>query len=378
MYKMKFNPISKAISKAGAMLLMGAAFFQSSCSTDFDLNAPWKDISVVYAVLNQTDTVHYVKLNKAFLGEGNAFDYAAIGDSSIYNNEDGTMESWERTVSIRIEETQNNMLINTYNLSDTLINGREEGVFDYSGPQVMYYFVEPNLDAESEYNLYITINEGVSGEKEVRGETVLVRTINWTNNVNNLLFAMNLSYPNSSQINTYPSYNTTWNSSAGGKRYHLRWDFTFTEITTSGDTTYKVIPWDLGTVKSIGTDGDEPLTVTVNGEAFYEFVKSRVPIDMNIAKRMNPRINFYVTAAGDEMNTYMEVNEPTTGIVQEKPEYTNLENSIGIFSSRYVASVIGKKLNTSSMTELSAGQFTGLLGFCSNDITDINRPYYCP
>ena len=31
----------------------------------------------------------------------------------------------------------------------------------------------------------------------------------------------------------------------------------------------------------------------------------------------------------------MEVNDASSSIVQERPEYTNIENGIGIFSSRY-------------------------------------------
>ena len=45
----------------------------------------------------------------------------------------------------------------------------------------------------------------------------------------------------------------------------------------------------------------------------------------------------------------MEVNEPSTGIVQEKPEYTNIKNDkgedeIGIFSCRYQTTPLSKPL----------------------------------
>ena len=31
----------------------------------------------------------------------------------------------------------------------------------------------------------------------------------------------------------------------------------------------------------------------------------------------------------------MEVNEPSSSIIQERPEYTNIVNGIGLFSCRY-------------------------------------------
>ena len=45
-------------------------------------------------------------------------------------------------------------------------------------------------------------------------------------------------------------------------------------------------------------------------------------------------MDFIIAVAADELNTYMEVNEPSNSIVQERPDYTNITNGIGLFSSR--------------------------------------------
>ena len=42
-----------------------------------------------------------------------------------------------------------------------------------------------------------------------------------------------------------------------------------------------------------------------------------------------------VSVAGEAFNLFMQVYEPSSSIVQEKPPYTNVENGIGVFSSRY-------------------------------------------
>ena len=39
----------------------------SSCSKDFKIDAPYKDITIVYGLLNISDTAHYVIIHKAFL-----------------------------------------------------------------------------------------------------------------------------------------------------------------------------------------------------------------------------------------------------------------------------------------------------------------------
>ena len=47
----------------------------------------------------------------------------------------------------------------------------------------------------------------------------------------------------------------------------------------------------------------------------------------------------------------MQVYEPSTSIVQEKPEYTNIENGIGIFSARYWKPQ-SKKLHSDAIANL--------------------------
>jgi len=80
-------------------------------------------------------------------------------------------------------------------------------------------------------------------------------------------------------------------------------------------------------------------------------------------------LDFIVDVAGEEFNTYMEVNAPSTGIVQEKPEYTNVKNDkgedeIGIFSCRYYEIRPDKKLTFDSEVWLkSTGSPTAGLNF---------------
>src|SRR6185436_11919047 len=58
--------------------------FLSSCSTEVDLLEEYKPITVVYCLLNTQDGTQYIKVNKAFLGEGNALVMAQQSDSINY------------------------------------------------------------------------------------------------------------------------------------------------------------------------------------------------------------------------------------------------------------------------------------------------------
>ncbi|MBK8876748.1 MAG: hypothetical protein IPN13_23830 [Bacteroidetes bacterium] len=48
-------------------LIAGSMLF-SACDNDIDLLAPYKEIGVVYGLINPKDTVQYVRIQRAFLG----------------------------------------------------------------------------------------------------------------------------------------------------------------------------------------------------------------------------------------------------------------------------------------------------------------------
>ena len=50
-------------------------------------------------------------------------------------------------------------------------------------------------------------------------------------------------------------------------------------------------------------------------------------------------IDIIMTVGTPELNTYIKVNEPITGIVQHRPAYTNINDGIGLFSSRFTYEV---------------------------------------
>lgn len=54
-----------------------------SCSEKVDINAPYKDIYVVYGVLNPYDSVQYIRVSKVFQTEEDAFKTAQENDFSV-------------------------------------------------------------------------------------------------------------------------------------------------------------------------------------------------------------------------------------------------------------------------------------------------------
>ncbi|MCK4361265.1 MAG: hypothetical protein KAV70_05930, partial [Bacteroidales bacterium] len=102
----------KKINLLLVILFTGLLF--SACETDVDIIADYEDVTVVYGLLNQ-DSITYLKINKAFLGEGNALIMAKVEDSSNYTG----------MLDVKIEEWASGNLLNTFQLDTVTIDNKE-------------------------------------------------------------------------------------------------------------------------------------------------------------------------------------------------------------------------------------------------------------
>jgi hypothetical protein len=296
-------------------LFLFLLFFTWSCEEDFNMNASYQDISVVYGLLDPGEDTVYLKINKAFLGEGNVLEMAKIEDSSIYAN----------NMAAYIEEWENGNFIKAYQLDSITTSNKEEGDF-YNPYQIIYY--TPYLPAASrDYMLKLFI-----GSREITSTTHLVND-----------FAINKPSAGSKfiQFRKGTTGEVEWTSAKYGKRYEILIRIKYKEVLfNSPDTVYRYADWGMGTKKSVTAKGGEDLKVSYNNDAFYIFIGNKIPytdpsVENNVKERYTNDVDFIIACAAEELNTYMEVNEPSNSIVQERPEYTNISNGIGIFSSRY-------------------------------------------
>jgi hypothetical protein len=157
-----------------------------------------------------------------------------------------------------------------------------------------------------------------------------------------------------------------WNPSYYGKLYQLDILFTYSEKNTiTGNTVIKTFDWNLGTQTSAGTSGNDPvLEIDFSGQSFYSFLQSNIPVEPTYIVRTAAGypLQYIFSAAADDFNTYMEVNAPSTSIIQDRPGFTNISNGLGIFSARYQQTQY-HFLNSLSMDSLYNGHFTKSLNF---------------
>src|SRR5690606_65293 len=97
----------------------------------------------------------------------------------------------------------------------------------------------------------------------------------------------------------------------------------------------KTVKISLGEQKTTTTEGGDILVFTLNGANFFSALSNNIPANLpNLSSRRINNCVLEVISAGVDLATYIAVNEPSTSITQNKPEYSNLTNALGIFSSR--------------------------------------------
>ena len=333
----------------------------ASCKNDFDVTEDWKEIPVIYGLLDQSDSVQYIRVSKAFLGDGNALAMAGVYDSVNYTNQ----------VEVKINELSGGNVINSFILPFDTSIAKPPGVFAYP-KQAVYKLSNHQLNENYQYELVMTNNQ--SG-LVCRAKTELVRDFSVLSPLPNQ--QINFIVPNS-------SFYVTWYSAVNGKRYNFKLRFWYTEINKfTGLVRERHIDWNFPDLIASKLSGSEQMSLDFKSKSFFTFLRAQLnPNDSlwrHVGKAANPAqdIDFVISVAGDDFATYLDANQPTNGPLQEKPFYTNIENGIGLFSSRYIQknpALYNRTLTSGTIDSIYAGQYTYDLNFCSPNVAS---PYVC-
>lgn len=354
--------------------------FLTSCSEEVNLAGDFKETAVVYGLLDHADSLHYVKITRAFIGPGNALEIAQIPDSSYFDN-----------VELTVSEYLGGALQRTWLLQDTIVTNKDvDGAF-YAPEQKVYYFktlptvtssmgvpgtvqTSPNplltsLKPGFTYKMKAIVNDGAF---EVNGETELVNGL--TTSASSQNFTFKFADDPAEYISTGVGVGSTGNAYI----VNAQLDVFFNEHIGNNFTT-KSFNWQLGENDVLPSTST---TFTALGKTFYELMERNVTDDPSIDKRTFNGISVTITGGAEELYNYMVVNKPTSSLAQSKPTYTNLsvtndKRVVGIFSSRQTLKVFKpffvspalayiRAIDKKSTRELCIGPITGPLLFCSD------------
>lgn len=365
------------MKKYFSLLLIASAFFSfQSCNEDVNLVGDFEETAIVYGLLDQADSVHYVKITRAFIGPGDAIQIAAIPDSNYFDNVEAT-----------IKEYIGGTLQRTWTLNDTIVTNKDENGIFYAPEQKLYYFETPPstpLNPTATYKLHIDVNNGAF---EVTAETQLVTGMTCSASSQNFPFRF---------ADNPGDYRSTAVGVTAGNSYQINTKLIANYVDWVGTAaTSKSFTWNLGEFEVTPNSTQNFLA---NGETFYNLMKSSCSAGSPaVTKRTFSSFDVIVTGGSEELYNYILVNKPSSSLAQTKPTYTNLtatngHDVIGIFSSRqtlrinkpfYIspAQAYIRALDKKSTQELCQGSIVGPYLFCSNhpgdNVIGSEEPYAC-
>lgn len=332
------------MKKFSILLLITTTLVFSGCKNDLEVLAPYKETCIVYGLLNAADSTQYIRINRAFLGEQDASIMAQHPDSFNYPNIlDVTLERWK-----------NGSKLDSYSLErDSSIN-LEPGIFANT-PNILYKTPQgKTIFSDSDYRLSIY--------NRVLGITTTSETM--------VLGKVNVLKPlvipgNAIIIGLYnvPPYNVRFATDPEAAGYNLTVKFNYAEAPVNNPTALvsKTLELQLPNEPNSGV-GSSAKEYLLLPEDLFGLAASQIPVDNNL-NRTFKSLTFVFTAAAQEFYTYSEVNQPPTGLVQSIPDYTNIINGKGIFSSRYTTVIPNVYLDNTTMDSLRNGSITQPLRF---------------
>jgi hypothetical protein len=305
-----------------------------SCNKKLNVNADWRDITVVYGLLSQNEDTTYIKITKAFLGEGNAMQFAKIPDSSTYPDKlDVKLQAW----------SGNNLVNQPYSFDTITIHTKEAGdsIFYYPS-QLVYYCKTGHLNESYTYKLKIT-----------HKKTRIVDSASTT-----LVHSFNIDTPDPyfKQVEYIPGHNfeVKFDPAFGGKRYQLVIRFHYSETNSNG-TVQKSYDWLVFNNYQVANPYETvtaPILKSFSSDLFYTVMKGNIKIDPNVISRTPNWVDYIFSVASEDLNTYMEVSEPSLSIIQERPSFSNIYNGIGLFSSRFVNEIDTIHLGNTTLDQI--------------------------
>ncbi len=311
-----------------------------SCTKEFDSTAPYKDVTVVYALLDAGEMDHYVKIYKGFLTNGNAYDAAQINDSLYYYDK----------IDAVVEEYLNGRLNATIPMAITTDYPREMGG-DFASPDQIVYKFTRELNPNALYKLVITNKESgrvITSETNVIGDFYLKvpSSIAWQIGIHSVM-PTNIEFSNAANANSYDVYQTFY--------YIERNRVTHEEVTKSIRRKLNAAPLTRNTMQYTPANLLNVLAGTLEADP---------NIDRYIS--VDSCLCFEVWAANDVLTNYVANNNISGSVVLDKLNYTNIQCAdgrvTGLWASRrHTEGWHG--LTTASQDELVHGDLTGHLHF---------------
>ncbi|MDI1234954.1 MAG: hypothetical protein PSX81_11770 [bacterium] len=332
------------------LTLLFVVFTINGCSNEIDVLADYQENAVVYGLLDPSQSIQFIKINKVFTNpNGSATDIAKISDSLYFD-----------TLAPQLVEIETGRILKLYRANVLL---KDSGVFANS----------PNYLYATKQKVYARNPLNSSQILNYRLELTLPSTKRVITAITNLPDSIIVSSPLTVRSQITPSidfvpgktFKIIYLSPTNSKISDAYFIFNYEEVNKL-DTNIKIkktIRWRLvNNVRTLDDKGGEQVNTTIASSTFYDLLLANISADANVFRRIL-LCRMELTVGNIELDNYIQSSEPSIGIVQKQTEYTNIKSGIGIFASRRVTSYNSLQLGSSAKTALYTAIEYRSLGF---------------
>ena len=319
---MKNNKLLKNITATAIFFLFPFSLFLSSCEVEFSPNASWKEIPVIYCVLDQDDftagDTTWVRVERCYLGDGSIYTYSSISDSINYP---------QGSIDVRILVYRNGTCIDSIQCRDTL-REREEGDFA-NHLQPIYYTTQRLQD-----DCYYKVEVRRASSRSLMAYTDSIPLITCSTNVIRKPYNTEIFGFFDRTSGNVPAFLMEWYAMDNARRYQPFVRFYYGE---DGDTNYVDV---LGGSVNSG-NGSTILSTSLTRDGFLKNLELQLQNDTN-PKRYLKLVDVYLTACDENLNNYISTVNSGSSIDQSTHAYTNVHcctdgtvvDGVGILAAR--------------------------------------------
>lgn len=318
--------------------------FLSACSTDFDVVGPYKEITVIDGFINATDSVQFIRIKKAFLGEGNVLVMAQQKDSTNYSD----------VLDVTMERLNGQNVVQTLTLIPVPDSSKVNGSF-YSPDQVLYKLAATILQDGSHYRI------------RVKNRSTGVEAISTTEIVKDLTMAPPIREPYDLTTTGVPPAPALFSFVPGENSfiYDFVLKFHYTEFdSTTGETTFKTVEWN----REDQISSQNQISYKFIRAEFWEFLGREISFKTGVMRRIDnlpagyKPLEFNFLQGSEAMLTYYQLQNSSGSVNIDKPTFTTVQNGLGLFTSRIVHREF-KNLHQNTIAAFDTSAFTRNLNF---------------
>lgn len=323
------------------------------CDNELDIAADWKEIAVVYGALNPSVDKNYVRIQRAYLDEAtSALAFSDTRDSLYFD-----------TLVVYVDEFSNGRFTRRIDLNkvDGNLIGipKDTGLF-YSDENILYE-LDADINASmlnTDWEYRITINNPVNGYVATATSASL----------GNIQARQPIS-PSGGSVFLSTNENhivpVIFQEAKHARAYRVTLNVRIEETKKDDplQTVRKELEWTMvNSAKTETLEGFREANYKVLSQGFFSMLRSKLDVDPSVERRfLNYDLVFY--GISDDFNTFLSVLQPSNTIVQKKPEFTNVENGLGIFTSRNITIFDNLIFNETVLPAVQSSPSTENLGF---------------